>query len=157
MQLALDTTLVSPVRVDGTARPGAAQRDGVALVSPRRLKERTYPGAGGTRRQCSPGCWSGETSTFLRLAEAKARPSHLFSGGEWSVRGRQVGCDPGEDARLRPIRLRPAGRNRIWPKSNRWCLLFIFFYLLLLFLFFLIFVFLFVPKHFNPKHLNPDT
>ena len=33
-----------------------------------------------------------------------------------------------EDARLRTIQIRPAGRNRIgrsrtWPKSNRWCLL----------------------------------
>ena len=83
VQLALDTTLVSPVRADGTARPGAAQRDGVALVSARRLKERTYPelvGRGARARLVGlagevGGRWSGETSNFLRLlAAAKARP-----------------------------------------------------------------------------------
>ena len=82
VQLALDTTLVSPVRADGTARPGAAHRDGVALASARRLKERTYPelvGRGGRARLVVlagevGGRWSGETSTFLQLlAEAKAR------------------------------------------------------------------------------------
>ena len=52
-QLAVDTTMVSPVRRDGTARPGAAERDGVALTQARRQKERTYPelvGEGGRAR-----------------------------------------------------------------------------------------------------------
>ena len=46
-----------------------------------------------------------------------------------------------EDARLRPIRLRPAPKSKLaeveinWPKSNRWCLLCHFF---LSFLFFLL-------------------
>ena len=42
-QLALDATLVSPLRRDGTARPRAAWVDGVALAEARRRKERTYP------------------------------------------------------------------------------------------------------------------
>ena len=41
-QLAIDTTLVSALRRDGTARPGAATRAGVALAAAR-TKERTYP------------------------------------------------------------------------------------------------------------------
>ena len=50
-----------------------------------------------------------------------------------------------EDARLRPIRLRLAGRNRIgrsrnWPKSNRWCLTL--FLLSLFFFFYFVFTFL---------------
>ena len=52
--------------------------------------------------------------------------------------------------RLRPIRLRPAGRNRIgrsrnWPKSNRWCLFcsfFVFFSCFLFFSFFSFYLFL---------------
>ena len=77
MQLALDTTLVSPVRADGTARPGAAQRDGVALVSPelvgRGARARLVVLAGEVG-----GRWSGETSKFLRLlAAAKARPERF--------------------------------------------------------------------------------
>ena len=92
VQPAADTTLVSPVPTDGIARPGAAHRDGVALASARRLKERTYPVAGGDaapglawlclrvksaavglgRRRRSCACWP----------KSKPGPSHLFSGGE---------------------------------------------------------------------------
>ena len=38
--LPLDTTLASPIRGDGSARPGAADTDGVAWAQARR-KERT--------------------------------------------------------------------------------------------------------------------
>ena len=41
-QLAIDTTLVSAIRRDGTARPGAATRAGVALAAARRTRE-DYP------------------------------------------------------------------------------------------------------------------
>ena len=90
VQLALDTTLVSPIHAEGTARPGAAQRDGVALVSARRLKERTYPelvGRGARARLVVlpgevGGPWSGETSNFLRL---RAESGVCLEG--------QVGCD----------------------------------------------------------------
>ena len=48
-QLAIDTTLVSALRRDGTARPGAVTRAGVALAATRRKKERTYPELTGER------------------------------------------------------------------------------------------------------------
>ena len=42
-QLAIDTTLVSPVRSDGAPRRQCATRDGAALDQARRTKERRYP------------------------------------------------------------------------------------------------------------------
>ena len=57
-QLAIDTTIVSPLRADGTSRPGSHARDGVALHAARRAKTRTYPeltgdvGPGTTRGAC---------------------------------------------------------------------------------------------------------
>ena len=42
-QLAIDTTLVSPLRRDGSARTRAADRDGAVLVEACRRKERTCP------------------------------------------------------------------------------------------------------------------
>ena len=42
-QLAVDATLVSALRRNGTARPGAEHRAGTALRAARRRKERTYP------------------------------------------------------------------------------------------------------------------
>ena len=42
-QLAVDTTMVSPLRRDGTARRGGARRPGVALEQARRTKEATCP------------------------------------------------------------------------------------------------------------------
>ena len=41
--LAIDTTLVSPLRGDGSARGRAADHSGLALEEARRRKERTYP------------------------------------------------------------------------------------------------------------------
>ena len=40
-QLAIDTTLVSPLRGDGSARPRAADHNGAALQEARRKKETT--------------------------------------------------------------------------------------------------------------------
>ena len=67
--------MVSPVRHDGTARPGAAECDGVALTQARRQKERTYPelvGEGGRARLVVfaaevGGRWSEETLGFRSL------------------------------------------------------------------------------------------
>ena len=52
VQPAIDTTLVSPLHADGTARPGAAQNDGVALRVARRRKERRYPKLCGHNNKC---------------------------------------------------------------------------------------------------------
>ena len=81
-QLAIDTTLVSPLRRDGTARPRADTCNGAALSAARRRKEKTYPelaGGGGRARLVVlaaevGGRWSQESRHFLRqLARARAR------------------------------------------------------------------------------------
>ena len=86
-QLAIDTTLVSPLHRDGTARRTAADRDGAALLQARRTKETTYPelsGEGGRARLVVlaaevGGRWSEETAQFLRaLAKASARTAPLI-------------------------------------------------------------------------------
>ena len=80
-QLAIDTTFVSAIRRDGTARVGVATRAGVALAAARRTKERTYPeltGEGGRARLVVLGAevggrWLAETAQFLvALSNAKA-------------------------------------------------------------------------------------
>ena len=71
-QLAIDATLVSALRGDGTARVGA-HTPGAALKAARRRKERTYPelaGEGGRARLLVlagevGGRWSSETASFL--------------------------------------------------------------------------------------------
>ena len=80
-QLAIDTTLVSPLRGDGSARPRAADHNGAALEAARRRKEATYPelarGTEGRARlvvlAAEVGArWSDETAQFLRgLAKAR--------------------------------------------------------------------------------------
>ena len=98
-QLAVDTTLVSPLRGDGLARAGAAGRDGVTLTAARRRKERRNPELVG-RRARAPlvvmavevgGRWSSETQNFLSLlARAKARDQNwlLRRRGEVAWRAR---------------------------------------------------------------------
>ena len=80
-QLAVDTTLVSPVRRDGTAYPRAAAENGVRLEAARKRKEDKYPELLNTRR-CKlvvtameiGGRWSREAWTVLALlTEAKAQ------------------------------------------------------------------------------------
>ena len=80
-QLAIDTTMVSPLHRDGRATRGAASTPGVALRRARRRKEQTYPelhGAGGRARLVVlaaevGGRWSNEAAQFLgELAAFKA-------------------------------------------------------------------------------------
>ena len=80
-QLAIDTTLVSPLTRDGQPRRPAGRFTGAALRDARRRKERTYPELIGSRR-CrlvvlgieTGGRWSEEASMFVKLlAQAKAR------------------------------------------------------------------------------------
>ena len=81
-QLAVDTTLVSTVRVDGAPRRQCAERDGAALEQARRTKERTYPeltGEHGRSRlvvlACeSGGRWPEETHSQLARARAGSEP-----------------------------------------------------------------------------------
>ena len=55
-QLALDATMVSPLRSDGTPHRRAAEEDGAVLHTARRRKERTYPELSG-RFGCVWWCW----------------------------------------------------------------------------------------------------
>ena len=97
VQLAIDTTLVGALRGDGSARRGAADADGVALVVARRRKERRYPelvGHGARSRVVVLGVevggrWSAETSGFVgALARAKSRCAVplMRKRAEWSWR-----------------------------------------------------------------------
>ena len=81
-QLAIDTTMVSAVRSDGTARRQCATTSGAALDQARRRQERTYPELAqphGRARLVVLGCevgrrWSEESRQFLaELAATKAR------------------------------------------------------------------------------------
>ena len=81
-QLAVDTTLVSPLRRDGTPHPRCAEISGAALTAARRRKEATYPelhGRNGRTRLVVLGAevggrWSDESAAFDRhWAKAKAR------------------------------------------------------------------------------------
>ena len=103
VQLALDTSLVSPVRADGTARPGAAQRDGVALVSAWRLKERTYPELVGRGARPDWSCSRAKSAAvglrrnvqFLApvgRSESQTRTTHPPAESEVCLAG-QLGCD----------------------------------------------------------------
>ena len=94
-QLAVDTTVVSVLKRDGSARTRCATVDGASLESARRRKEATYPeltGRSGRTKLVVLGCevggrWSGEAQEFLRsLAKAKARnePAH------WRTTARQA-------------------------------------------------------------------
>ena len=87
-QVAVDTTMVSPLRRDGTPHAQCAREDGAALRLARRRKERAYPelsGEHGRARLVVLACevggrWSSETQSFLRqLSKAKTRhvPHHL--------------------------------------------------------------------------------
>ena len=80
-QLAVDTTIVSPLTRDGQPRRRAGQYAGTALTEARRRKERTYPELMRNRR-CrlvvlgieTGGRWSEEAASFVKLlAHAKAR------------------------------------------------------------------------------------
>ena len=94
-QLAIDTTVVSVLRRNGTPHPRCANEDGVALEVARRRKEATCPELGGHNGRTRlvvlgsevSGRWSEECRNFLsQLAKAKVRldPPHL------KVRARQA-------------------------------------------------------------------
>ena len=107
-QLALDTTLVSALHCDGSARPHAADVDGVALSPRRRRKELTYPELvgprsmarlvvlagevdGGQPRPChSWACWPKPEHGQKLTSSGVVSSRHGASGGAacWRVRPR---------------------------------------------------------------------
>ena len=123
-QLAIDTTMVSPLHRDGKARRGTARTDGKALDEARKWKERTYPelpGEGSRARLVVLGAevggrWSQETVDFLSsLAWAKVRDlpeelqtlaEHGSDGGacSWVVPRRRLSpCSSWTSPRAVPI------------------------------------------------------
>ena len=76
-QLAIDTTMVSALRGDGTARRGAQHTSGTAIMSARRRKELTCPelsGDGGRARLvvlATGGRWSQDTSVLGRVGKGQ--------------------------------------------------------------------------------------
>ena len=82
-QVAVDTTLVSALRRDGTPRPRCVDVDGAALEAARRRKELRYPELSGRQERTRlvvlvaevGGRWSQETAHFL-LQTAKAGVRH---------------------------------------------------------------------------------
>ena len=93
VQLAIDTTLVSPVRADGNARRGAAQHDGVSLATARRRKGRTFPELVGPRSRarlvilaCEVVTRDFEFLVFACNSQGKARTPDP-SEASWSALG----------------------------------------------------------------------
>ena len=97
-QLAVDTTLVSPLTSSSQPRRRAGQYAGATLQDARKSKERTYPELVRSR-QCrlvvpaleTGGRWSPEATTFLLLmarTKAKAVPNILRKAVEVSLLSR---------------------------------------------------------------------
>ena len=89
-QLAIDTTLVSPLSRNGTGRPRCATVSGAAMERARTRKERRYPELVGDHGRARlvvlageiGGRFSNETAQFLNaLASAKVRDSPLILKG----------------------------------------------------------------------------
>ena len=75
-QLAIDATLVSPLRADGAPHRRCADESGAALVAARRRKDRTYPELSGERGRAKLVVLAGEIGGFLRtLATTQVRRS----------------------------------------------------------------------------------
>ena len=90
----VDTTLVSPLHGDGSARRNAATTSGVVLRNARRAKERTCPELTGEEERARlvvlaaevGGRWSEETALFLgALAKARAQESPQLLQGRVSA------------------------------------------------------------------------
>ena len=73
-QLAIDTTLVSTLHCDGSARPGTVDNDGAVLVAARRRKERTYP-----KGQTRCACWGSRRTLVPR--ERAPHPASTGAAG----------------------------------------------------------------------------
>ena len=93
VQLAVDTTLVSPLHCDGTPHRGADNVHGAVLAVARRRKESTYPELVGPHARARlvvlageiGGRWSAETRTFVGLlAKAREVPVVLRKRVEWA-------------------------------------------------------------------------
>ena len=128
-QLAIDTTMVSPLHRDGSVRRGAAAHDGAALRQARTRKERTYPELAGEGGRAGlvvlaaevGGRWSEETVEFLSsLAWAKVRelPEDLQRDGRrsWLRRWKKLlGCTAAKAFAMSLLDLAPSGSDGAIP------------------------------------------
>ena len=95
-QLAVDTTMVVPLKRDGTPQLGSVDVDGAALGRARRRKERVYPELTGRHGRArlvvlpceTGGRWSLETQCFLRQAKTRHEPPPLRTSARlaWLLR-----------------------------------------------------------------------
>ena len=124
-QLAVDTTLVSPIRRDGAPRPRAHEVNGIALKHARRDKETTCPelaGRGGRARLVVlagevGGRFSTETAQFLSdLAWAKTQ------GVSDLLRGRARSAWRAGGAPCLGAQLLVRSPPRCWMEVPRWVL-----------------------------------
>ena len=131
-QLAIDTTLVSPLSGNGTARPRCATVSGAALDLARIRKERRYPEFAGDHGRARlvvlageiGGRFSSETAQFLRcLASDKVRSTPLILKGRihaalirrWSA---MLGCSAARSYALSFLDKVPAGVDGPSPSAN---------------------------------------
>ena len=119
-QLAIDTTSVSPLSRNGTARPRCATVSGAALDRARIRKERRYPVLAGE----IGGRVSSETAQFLRcLASDRVRSAPLILKGRihaalirrWSA---MLGCSAARSYALSLLDKVPAGVDGPSPSAN---------------------------------------
>ena len=100
-QLAVDTTLVSPVSRDGFPHPRCVREDWAVLAAARRRKERTHPeltGQFGRTRLVVlagevGGKWSDEKQAFLRQLATELglnRPQQARARAAWLKRWRTI-------------------------------------------------------------------
>ena len=108
---AIDTSMVSPVRRDGTVRAGTATTNGKSLDVARSQKERRYPGLSGENGRARlvvigtevGGRWSVGAATFQScLATVKARDAPLTHGGSVPLPGSAGGKACWGAPQLRP-------------------------------------------------------
>ena len=131
-QLAIDTTLVSSLSRNGTARPRCATVSGAALDRARIRKERRYPELAGDHGRARlvvmageiGGRFSSETAQFLRcLASDKVRSTPLILKGRihaalirrWSA---LLGCSAARSYALSLLDKVPAGVVGPSPSAN---------------------------------------
>ena len=95
-QLAIDTTMLSPLHSNGVARRGASVKKGLALEAARKRKEITYPelaGEGGKARLAA--FRSCTVPVLLGLAKTRDLPEELLGdvAREWTSRwSRLLSC-----------------------------------------------------------------
>ena len=112
-QLSIDDTLVSPIRGDGTARPGTANINGIIFLAQARRRRAYIPGAGRSPFPCAPcglgrrGRWQvvGNVLPHFGTRESPIRAANLEEesrAGLEDALGRNPGVHCSRVCRLHP-------------------------------------------------------